>query len=222
MSKDFPNLTFRIVVADASTVTNEVIQSIADSLGNINITVLINNVGGGSVTVLKPLIDQTSQEVDVAMNLNARFPIQLTRALLLTFIKKSSPVLIMTIGSLGADFGIPYAVPYAGSKAFNMGMSASLDVEMRSEGNQIKVIGILVGGVTETGHRTDKATFFTPGAKTMAKAALARVGCGKAVVVGYVGHAVQKSVLDALPVAVVESFMVPVMKRYRDESSKTK
>lgn len=203
-------------MADASTATNDEIEDGAISLSSLNLAVLINNVGGSSV--IKPLVDHSSDQVDMIMNLNARFPIQLTRALLPYFVKNSDPTLIMTIGSLGDAYGVPYAVPYASSKGFNMSTSASLDLEVRTEDNNIEVIGILVGAVTEVGHKANKPTFFTPGARTMAKAALARVGCGRPVVVGYFGHALQKFLLDVLPNAVRESFIIPVMKDYRERA----
>ncbi|KAL6719692.1 hypothetical protein ACLMJK_001613 [Lecanora helva] len=217
LAKDYPALSFRVVVADASTSSNGEIQDIVDSLSNLNLTVLVNNVGGGSIC--KPLNEHTPQEVDALMDLNARFPIQLTRALLPGFIEKSGPTLIITIGSLGADFGVPYAVPYGSSKSFNMCMSACLDIEMRSEGHRIEALGIPVGNVTDVAHKKDPATFFTPDARTMARATLARVGCGKAIAIGYAGHAVQKFWLGLLPNAVVESFIVPNMKRYRETTA---
>jgi len=214
LAQEFPTVQFRTLVADASNPSTAQFEKIATSIRDLNLTILINNVGGGSVC--KPFEEYTADEVDVMMNVNARFPTQLTRALLPSFTQKNSPSLIMNIGSLGTA-GVPYAVPYGGAKAFNMSMSACLEVELRIEGKQIEVLAIPVGGVTEVSHRGDPATFFTPGARTMARAALGRVGCGRVEVVGYVGHAVQKFVADVLPKGVRESRIVPLMKRYRAE-----
>lgn len=101
-----------------------------------------------------------------------------------------------------------------------MAMSTSLAVEMRADGKNIEVLAIPVGKVTDVGHSKDPADFFTPGARTMARSALARVGCGRDNVVGYFGHAVQKFIFDALPSAAKESVIVPVMQRYRDNELK--
>lgn len=123
----------------------------------------------------------------------------------------------MNIGSMGTA-GVPYAVPYGGSKAFNMAMSASLEVEMRVEGKvDVEVLAVQVGAVTGVSHRRDGEGWFTPGAGTMARAALGRVGCGRVEVVGYVGHAVQKFWGDALPRWARESVLVPLMVRYKEE-----
>ena len=189
------------------------------SIKDLNLTVLINNVGGSAVC--KPFEDYTADEVDAMMNLNARFPTLLTRALLPTFTRKVGPSLIVNVGSLGT-VGVPYVVPYGGSKAFNMSASTSLEVELRVEGKRIEVLALLVGKVTGVGHSQDPVTFFTPGARTMARAALGRVGCGRAEVVGYVGHAMQKFVFDALPMWARESVLVPVMKGYKEEYLRSK
>lgn len=212
----FPTLNFRIIVADASDASSAQIKDIVAKIGNLNLTILINNVGGGSVC--KPFEDYTFEETDTMMNVNARFPTQLTCALLPRFTRKDAGAcLIMNMGSLGTA-GVPYAVPYGGAKAFNVSMSASLEVEMRVEGKLgVEVLAVQVGAVTGVSHRGDAATVFTPGAGTMARAALGRVGCGRAEVVGYVGHAVQKFVADALPRWARESVLVPVMVRYKEE-----
>ena len=219
MSQKFPNSKFRVIVADASTATNEDIKGVIESFGDINLTTLINNVGG--CPTVTPLEELTPQEIDAWIDLNARFPLRITRALLPTFTKTSKPRLIMTIGSLG-DVGVPYAVPYGSSKAFNMSMSSCLDVEMRIEGKNLEVIGIPVGAVTEVAHNKIAATFFTPRARTMAKAALARVGCGRSIVIGYVGHAMQKFLLDLLPRSVRESVIASAMKKYREKALRNK
>ena len=219
LDQEFPNVKFRVLVADASSLSDGLVESLVASLIDIHLTVLVNNVGGSST--VKPLEDYTAHEVDNLINLNARFPVQLTRALLPRFTKTSDPILIMTIGSLG-DAGVPYAVPYGSSKAFDMSMSASLEIEVRSEGKNIEAIGIRVGAVTEVTHRNVAATFLVPGARTMAKAALARVGSGKPIVVGYYGHAIQRFVFDALPVAAREIVIVSAMKKYKDTELRSK
>ena len=213
LAQEFPAVQFRLLIADASDPSTAQFEDIVASIQDLNLTVLINNVGGGSVC--KPFEDYTADEVDVMMNVNARFPTQLTRALLPSFTRNDGPSLIMNIGSMGTT-GVPYAVPYGGAKAFNMSMSASLEVELRVEGKQIEVLAVPVGKVTDVSHRRDAVSFFTPSARTMARAALGRVGCGRGEVVGYVGHAVQKFVFDALPNWARESVLVPVMRGYKE------
>ena len=209
LEKEHPNIKFRIAVLDASTASNEQIKQLLKSLNDLHITVVINNVGGGVAP--SPFELMPPEEVDSAININARFPTQLTRALLPKLTSMTSPSLIITIGSV-ADFCVPYDITYGGSKAFNMAWSRSLAVELKDQGKNVEVLAVSVGKVTEVGHYNETATFFTPGARTMAKATLQRVGCGKDVVVGYVGHALQLLVIGILPASVFASVVTPHMR----------
>lgn len=221
IAQEFPKVKCRIAVADASFVTNKEIEELAASFSDIRITVLINNVGGG--VKVQTLEESSAEEVDSALNINARFPAQFTRAMLPKLTSTPGPKLIMNIGSL-ADIGSPYVVVYLGSKAFNTSMSSSLSVELRVEGKlYIEVIAIPVRKVVETVHMKDPVTFFSPGARTMAKAALQRVGCGRPVVVGYFGHALQKALIDIMPLAVFEALAIPtIQKLYKEEKKRSK
>ena len=203
------NLQFRAAVLDASSATGQQIEAFVASLQGLNLTVLVNNVGGGAK--IQPLEKNTAEDLDFLINVNARFPAQLTKALLPNLARKDGSTLIMNIGSL-ADSGVPYATVYGGSKAFNMAMSSSLAVEVKAEGKNIEVLAIPVGRVTDVAHSKEPSSFFTPTARTMGKSCVDRVGCGRKVVVGYVGHAMQKFVIDMLPSIVYEMLVVPTMK----------
>ena len=209
LQNQFPKRDFRILIADASATSHQQIEELAASLNELHLTVLINNVGGG-VTVA-PLEDTTSDDVDAIMNLNARFPTQLTKALLPKLTRTNAPTQIMNIGSTG-DFCVPYATVYGGSKGFNMTWSSSLAMELKSEGKNVEVLAISVGRVTDVSHHKKDASFFTPSARTMAKAALQRVGCGRPVVVGYVGHALQKFLVGLLPFSITSRAVTSLMK----------
>ncbi len=213
-----PNVQCQVAVADASTATNKQIEEMVASFSDLHFTVLINNVGGGAK--VQTMEESSADEVDSAMNINARFPAQLTKALLPRLTGMPGPRLIMNIGSLG-DLGIPYAFVYGGCKAFNTSMSSCLSVELRVQGrSDIEVLAILVGQVVDTSHTKEPATFFKPPARTMAKAALRRVGCGRAVVVGYLGHAIQKALIDIMPISFFESLVLPTMSKKHEEAKK--
>ena len=165
LSEGFSNLRFRILVSDASEVSEKQIEDIVFDLKNLHLTILVNNVGGSFI--IKPLIDHTFGEMDNLMNVNARFPTQLTRAILPILSKSDDPSLIINIGSLGNVSGVPYCVTYAGCKALNMAISKSLDMELRAEGRNIDVLAVSVGRVTEVATYKEPSTFFTPGARTV-------------------------------------------------------
>ncbi|KAJ5292022.1 hypothetical protein N7478_001273 [Penicillium angulare] len=88
--------------------------------------------------------------------------------------------------------GIALTGYYAASKAYLMKLAEVISREMRLGHHDIEVLGIRVGGVWSTGQMVAPAKgLFAPDAVTMAKAVLARVGCGGIVVVGHWAHALQ-------------------------------
>ena len=211
------DVQFKIAVLNASTATSQQIDDLVASVNNLNLTILVNNIGGGAKA--QPLEMNTAEQVDFTINVNARFPTQLTRALLRKLARPDGPTLIMNIGSLGAT-GVPYATVYGGSKAFNMAMSSSLAVEVKVECKNIEVLAIPIGRVTDCAHNKEPSSFFTPVARTMGKACVDRVGCGRPVVVGYIGHAVQKLVIDLLPLFVFEMLVIPTMKERKEKEAR--
>ena len=170
LTEEFPNVQFHVIVADAAKVSEKQTGDIVSGLKDLHLTILVNNVGGSSV--FKSLADHTFAELDNVMSVNALFPTQLTRAILPILSKSEDPSLIINIGSLGADSGVPYSVPYAGCKALNMVTSKSLDFEMRAEGQKLEVLGVVAGKVTEISYDKEPATLFTPGARTMVSISL--------------------------------------------------
>ena len=114
LQNQFPKVGFRVLVADTSSTSHQQVDELVATLDDIHLTVLINNVG--AAVKVAPLVDTTSEEVDAIINTNARFPTQLTKALLPKLTQTDSPSLIMNIGSMG-DFCVPYATIYGGSKA---------------------------------------------------------------------------------------------------------
>ena len=219
LKEEHRNVQFQTAVLNASSATNQQIDEVVASLDGVNLTVLVNNVGGGAK--IQPLEENTAEELDFLINVNARFPAQLTKALMLKLVRPDGPTLILNIGSL-ADSGVPYATVYGGSKAFNMAMSSSLAVEVKTEGKNIEVLGIPVGRVTDVAHSKEAASFFTPIARTMARACVDRVGCGRQVVVGYVGHAIQKFAIDLLSSVVFETLVVPTMRDRKEKEARKK
>ena len=219
LQREHQNVQVRTAVLNAGSATAQQINELVASFDGLNLTILVNNVGGGGK--IQPLEKNTAEELDFMINVNARFPAQLTKALLPKLSRTDGPTLIMNIGSLG-DSGVPYATVYGGSKAFNMAMSSSLAVEVKAEGKNIEVLAIPVGRVTDVSHTKEPASFFTPTARTVARASVNRVGCGRQRVVGYVGHAMQKFVIDLLPSIVSEMLILPTMRDRKEQEERKK
>jgi len=199
LKTSFPTIKTRTVIVDATSFTHTDISNIAASIADLPLTVLINNVGGTGVlrANFQTFGSTTPEELDGLINVNIRFTIHLTHALL-PQLTANTPALIMNIGSQ-AHAGVPYLSTYSGTKGFIHSFSKALAVEMQGQGEQIEVLEILVGSVQTNQNRTEKPTYFVPSARTMAQSALARVGCGEASIVAYGGHAVQAMGMNLMP-----------------------
>ncbi|KAL8877916.1 MAG: hypothetical protein Q9192_008566 [Flavoplaca navasiana] len=220
LRQQYPMRKFRTAVLDASSATPREISDLVCSLEDIHLTILVNNVAGGQI--VQPLTNTTPEQVDLSLNCNARFPAHLTRSLLPRFAASKDRSLILNIGSAANSF-VPYATVYGGSKACNQAMSTSLNVEMVAENlaSKIEILCISVGAVTEAAQNKAPVSLFTPAASTMAKSILARVGCGRPLVVGYFWHAVQLAFLGAMPLSVTTGIVAPIMReRWEDEKRK--
>lgn len=189
LSKEFPALNFRTAVADATLLGQESkkqIEQLAKELEDVNLKVLVNNIGGPPSTMVprfKPLDKTTPSENDDMLAMNVGFPTQLTTTLL-PMLVKHQPSLIMTLGSM-ADYGNPWLSMYSGSKAFLMSWCRALAREMKLEGRDIEVLGLLTGQVTDCAHNKRPATLVMPDARSYARAVVNKVGCGQMVVNGY-------------------------------------
>ncbi|KAK8038088.1 hypothetical protein PG994_014855 [Apiospora phragmitis] len=231
LRKAFPAQEFRILIADAERVAcgnchqKEAatrgekcvdFDAIILSLEDLNLTVLINNAGGGPRSpTFEPLDRYPEQQITSNVCLNLLFPMQLmSRSIPL--LRRNSPALIINIGSL-SDLGIPYLAPYASSKVSLMGLSTIVAREMRIGKHDVEILGIRVGAVTDVSHTSAAASFAMPHAKTMARAALSRVGCGRSNVIGYLPHALQAYSLRWLPGWAAEILIEKVAVDQRDE-----
>ncbi|KAI2605036.1 putative oxidoreductase,short chain dehydrogenase [Hypoxylon fragiforme] len=230
----FPQRSFRILVADASTVACVVghsqhdgsktldFDAIARELDDINLTVLVNNAGGGATNPrFLPLSASSEERITGNVSLNGLFPLHLTRALLPN-LTRHQPSLVINMSSMG-DGGFPLIAVYSASKAFFMTATRCLRLEMKMEGRAaVEILGIRVGRVTGASDCKEPPTAFLPSTQTMARAALARAGHDNGVVEGYWAHALQEvasSVLAALPRWVQDKVSMDVMHKMRRAES---
>ena len=221
LEREHPDRFIRIAVADAfgSNVATAIAQIVL-SVQDVKLTVLINNIGGVG-GVLKPefktLESHTAEQVDGVIDLNDTFMTQLTRALLPN-LSKNQPSLVINIGSMSSLMSMPYLTVYSASKAYTMAFSRNVEAEMKAEGKDVEVLGILLGNV-KTEKRPDLTVGFgVPTARTMASATLERVGCGRSVVPGYLPHALQKMMLDCMPDSLSSYVMRSMMKQLKAEA----
>ncbi|KKY32785.1 putative short chain dehydrogenase [Diaporthe ampelina] len=194
-------------------------DAVAASLADINLTVLVNNAGGGVANPVYQFLQHCPDARLVGnINLNAVFPL-LMQARLLPQLLRNAPSLVVNIGSL-SDNGLPMLASYASSKRFGDTASRILSRELVLQGRHadLEVLSVRVGEVTATSYNSHPVSFFEPNAATMAAAALARVGCGRPSVVGYFPHALQQAAMDLAPSWAREKSMLDVIRdRWRQD-----
>jgi len=185
---------------------------IAEQHNDLNITLLINNVGGASDRPER--IDTYSeQELFVDVRVNALFPLYLTRAFLPKFRSTPGRVLVIFVGSQSAEIRCPRLSTYASSKAFLKQLNRSLNSDEKYwTPSNVSFMYWGVGAVVSNGLR-GTPSFFTPAATTFAKSVIARIGCGEETVIPYFPHAIQNWFAGALGDDWVEKFAAETVRR---------
>lgn len=214
----FPTTKYRIIVSNAGDVSDN-IDAIATVIGNAHLTVLINNVGGES-RAYRGLGELTCRDALNTISTNITFMTQVTRALL-PVLEKNGPSLVMNISSL-ASYGIPFIPVYSGSKGFVDSFSHSLRAEMKADKKDVEVLCVRVGSVKSQGNDVE-LSLSTPDSRTMAAAALNRVGSG-GMVVGYWGHAIPELSTTLLPRSIMTGLLIKTMRalRQKDDAKREK
>lgn len=199
LQKKYPSQQFRTLIADVSLPPVEVLSTTEEQLSNINVKILINNVGatmpyGHEFDTLE---NYTLSELQANVTANATFPLLFTRSLMPNLIA-NQPSLILNIGSI-ADISMPLFPAYSPAKAFLMTSSAELALEQIYRGRDVEVLGLRVLQVTQTGTIVLPKSVMVPDPRTWVRSALKRVGCGRASVLPYLPHALQAITLESLP-----------------------
>lgn len=195
----FHSREFRVVVADAKDLSEESFKKIVSQVEDITLKVLVNNVGSTMERghEFDTIENYTTKELEENIAINGTFPILLT-SVLMPKLAANEPSLIINIGTI-ADIGMPLFPAYGPAKAALMASTAELIMEQVYVKRDIEVVMMRVGQVADTGTIVLPPSLLAPDAPTWAKAALARVGCGRIHLFPYAPHALQAAILQGLP-----------------------
>lgn len=212
----FPGRSVETAVADAAAYDDAGLRNVVQKASSLpdggRLRVLVNNVGGGGPLVGKGVFelfsDTTVDEVDTLINVNARFPVRLTAALLPVLTAESNaPTLVMNLGSM-ATYGLPYSVLYSATKSFNLTFSAAFGREMKSRGHDVEVLGFVVGTTNTTGAPAEtqgNMGVMTP--RELAKACLDKSGCRQWILPPSFKHWIVSNINDSVPEALIVNQM---------------
>lgn len=183
---------------------DEVAQQVRSIIGNQGqgqgrLSVLVNNVGGET----RPSVTLGTlkyADVDATIDKNARFMAQITRVLLPLLSEgkdQGRSGLVLNVSSL-SQYGMPYICVYSATKGFVDSFTRALDAECSAERCGVDVMGLRIGEVKTAGYDVE-SSLFVPLARTLAKAGLDRVGCGKVIVWAYFWHWLQGLSFEVMP-----------------------
>lgn len=206
LNASFPGAKTGFVVFDV-VASYEGIDTLAGEVGEIvrstggELTVLVNNVGG-ETRPYTPIDGLGWNDVDATLAKNASFMTQITRVLLPVLAAGCGGV-VLNVSSI-SSFGLPYLTVYSGTKGYVDSFTRALEAECAVEKPGVQVMGLRVAQVKTAGIKFDvQESLFVASARTMAKAGLDRVGCGKTIVWGYFWHWLQGLLFSVLPRSVV-------------------
>ncbi|KAL6305816.1 NAD(P)-binding protein [Sparassis latifolia] len=199
----------RYFIADASQQGVDFV-SIAERYKDLNTTLVIHNVGGSSPRRCR--IDGfTESELLGIVQMNALFPLLLTRALLPSLRASAAhgPVLVQFVGSQGADVSPPRFALYASSKRFLQALARGLDVDERvwDGASGVRFEYAAVGEVRSQTHPV-QIRVSSPSAERFARSLVKRVGCGWRRYAPYMPHAYMQWIVELLGETVVEKYVV--------------
>lgn len=220
---EFPGTQVKILVLDAAKASPAEIETALISVSDLQITVLVNNVGG--MQMLRPprfkRLDQFSAEdLDSVMFLTARFMAHVTR-LLIPLLAKNGPSLIINISS-AARMGVPGIAVYSATKGFVTSLTNAVARELKADGFPVDVLGIVPGDVESQGNNSGMQPG-SPKARQFAKVLIDQVGRaasrGLLEISPWPIHAMQIAFFNSLPLWVSQKLMFDVFEKKRTEEA---
>lgn len=202
----------RTVVMDAITATYEDMERalLEPVFGALNVTILVNNVGGQPAPVnpvFRRLDAYEPAEADAIVDLNARFVLRLTRMALPSLMAATAAVahgdgraLVLNVASIAGVHGMPGIATYSGSKAFVLSFTRALALETKADGLAVDVVALLPGEVRSQAN--PDAAPWSPDAREFARAVVATAGRaarrGQRLLVPWFRHAVELRLAEAV------------------------
>ena len=218
--KQYPSRGVEVVVADAA-LNDDGYTVVADKARRLpgKLTVIHHNVGG---VVTRPQYLSTEEiphaDINTQINVNARFPTQLTRALLPT-LRANAPSIIMFSGSTGALMGVPYLTTYIATKAYIQLLAVSLSNELFADDiHDVDVKCFLIGN-TASSNIKDRMPL-TISSQECARACLDKAGSGDVLVYSHWKHYIQIALASFIPDGLMKRGAAKEMKARKERESK--
>lgn len=176
ISSKYPAIKTKTHAIDFASATSEDYKSLAKIIGDLDVAILINNVGlSHSIPVPFALTPAKEMRDIVAVNVNATLAVT---SLVLPGMQDRKRGLILTMGSFGGLLPTPLLATYSGSKAFLQQWSSALGAEVEKDGITVQLVQSYL--VTSAMSKIKRASATIPTPAKFVDAVLDKVGrtCG--------------------------------------------
>ncbi|KAH6709392.1 hypothetical protein DL95DRAFT_381738 [Leptodontidium sp. 2 PMI_412] len=220
-----PDAVVRILVMDARTASPEEMDAAVRSIANLQVSILVNNIGGNPVKLpaFRTIATYSSQDVDAVINMNARFMARFTALMLPILSRKPRPnerSLILNTSS-AAIVGMPWLVMYGATKAFNWAFSCGLarELEAYPETNHIDCLAIVPSEVRSQGN-SEGVSESEPNWDHFGQCIVDKVdnalSRGQRDLIPFMMHDIKDKILAVLPEGIKTTALIDAMSKKRD------
>ena len=143
-----------------------------ETVGDLDIAVLINNVGK-SHDIPVSFAETSDQEMEDIVNVNCRGTLKVTRLVIPGMMQRKRG-LILTMGSFGGLLPTPLLATYSGSKAFLQQWSTALGSELSAYGISVELVQSYL--VMSAMSKIKKPSLMVPSPRTFVRSVLGRIG----------------------------------------------
>ncbi|KAI9741703.1 MAG: hypothetical protein M1834_000088 [Cirrosporium novae-zelandiae] len=170
------NISVKVLAVDFSAPTSADWSSISSAISDLNISILINNVGR-SHSMPVPFAVTPADEMHDIIEINCTSTLKLTQLVLPRLLArgKKNPSLILTIASFaGGVVPTPLLATYSGSKAFLTAWSQALSSELAANNITVEVVHSYL--VTSKLSKIRRPSLMIPPPKAFVKSVLGKIG----------------------------------------------
>lgn len=197
---------------DFSTATFRDYRSLFRSLDELQIAVLVNNVGVNYEYT--NYFDEVDVDLDANLiRVNTESSVRMTKYVV-GHMKEARAGAIVLLGSFSAVTPTPLLATYAGTKAFNVSFGASLHYELKEFGIDVLAVtpNLVVSKMTQgRSSRPPRESFLVVNARSMARQTLNQLG-KVAVTSGHFNHAVIEALVKLVPTGIFASKVLKMHK----------
>jgi len=143
----YPKIQIKILAADLT--LDESIGKVKAEVKGLNVSVLINNVGGSNDKKMKPFYNENQENIDYDLKINVFSTLKITNIILPIF-KERNKGRILSISSLSAVFPV-YVSIYGSCKRLIVTWTNAIQKEFEIKGLDITAVASTAGFVATPG-----------------------------------------------------------------------